>query len=317
MTLQRRLLAMLLTACCFAAHAEEYPARPVKVVVPFAAGSGTDIIARLVVDELRKDLGGTFVVENRQGASGQIAASAVARAAPDGYTLMVSTNTAHSANPFLFKKISYDPIQDFTPIGRINYFVFVLLVNADLPVTTTSELIQHAHKTRKISFAYGNSTGQLAGALLSRSSKMDALAAPYKSTPPALTDLAGGQVDFMFVDWASAQGSVKGGRVRAIGVQADQRSSLLPGIPAVGETVPGYTFVGWGGLFGPAGLPAPIVDKLNASLNKALAAPIVRQRMADMGLEPAPSTPQVFSTFVREQLDVWGSKIREVGIAPE
>ncbi|WP_454754684.1 Bug family tripartite tricarboxylate transporter substrate binding protein [Cupriavidus necator] len=317
MTMHRLLSGLLLAAASVLAHAEEYPVRPVRVVVPFAAGSGTDILTRLVVGELQKEVGGAFVVDNRPGASGQIAAEAVARAQPDGYTLMVSTNTAHSANPYLFKKISYDPIRDFTPIGRINYFVFVLLVNAQLPVKTTDELIAYARRQGKISYAYGNATGQVAAGILTRGAKLNALPVPYKSTPPAMTDLAAGQVDFLFVDWASAQPFLKGGRVRAIGVQADNPSPLVPNLPAVGKSVPGYSFIGWGGLFGPAGLPVPIVQKLNDALLRVLAKPSVRQHMAEMGLEPAPAPTPVFRAFVHDQLGIWGGKISEAGVQAE
>ncbi len=228
------------------AVAQTFPDKPIRVLVPFAAGSGTDILARIVTDEMRASMGANFVIDNRAGASGQIAAEVVAKANPDGYTLFLSTNTPHSANPFLFKKINYDPVKDFDAVARMIYFVFILVVNPNTNIKTVSDLIANVKANPgKTSYAFGNSTGQVNGAYFVSAAKLDSLAVPYKSTPPAMTDLIAGQVQFMFVDAASSQGHVKSGRLRAIAVMSDKRWDVLPDLPGVGETVPGFDTVPW------------------------------------------------------------------------
>ena len=309
--------ALLLVLSGFAA-AQAYPDKPIRVLVPFAAGSGTDILARVVTEELRASMGANFVIDNRAGASGQIAAELVAKANPDGYTLFLSTNTPHSANPFLFKKINYDPVRDFDAVARMIYFVFILVVNPNSNIKTVPELIAHVKANAgRISYAFGNSTGQVNGAYFVSAAKIDALPVPYKSTPPAMTDLISGQVQFMFVDAASSQGNVKSGRLRAIAVMSDKRSDLFPDLPAVGETVPGFDTVPWAGMFAPAGTPKAVINKLNAEIVKAINKPAVNQRLAEMGLAPGPSTPAELDRFVKEQLAAWGKKIKDAGIQPE
>src|SRR5688572_8913276 len=205
------------------ASAQSYPDRPIRVIVPFAAGTGTDILARIVTEELRATLNTNFVIDNRAGGSAQIAAELAAKAAPDGYTLFLSTNTPHSANPFLFKKLNYDPIRDFAPVARMIYYVFVLAVNPNSGMRTVPELIAYVRANPgKTSYGFGNSTGQVNGAYFVTAAKLDALPVPYKSTPPAMTDLIGGRVHWMFVDVASSQGHVKAGRLRAIGLMGDK-----------------------------------------------------------------------------------------------
>lgn len=317
-----RLLSAL-AACVLAlstgsAAAQAYPSRPIRVIVPFAVGSGTDILTRLITEELQKSLGQPFVIDNKPGASSQIAAEAAAKAEPDGYTLMMTTNTAHSANPHLFKKLRYDPLKDFTPIARVNYFLFALAVKADSPIRTPQELVAHVRANPgKFSYGFGNSTGQVAGAHFVKYGRMDAQPVPYKSTPPAMTDIAVGQVEFMFVDWAAAQSFIKAGKLKLIGVQSDTRSAMLPELPPVGETVPGFTFTVWGGMIGPAGMPPAIVQTLNAAVNKVLATPAVRERMMGLGLEPAPMSLEDFRRFTVEQHAAWGKSIRDAGIQPE
>ncbi len=297
---------------------QAFPDKPIRVLVPFAAGSGTDILARIVTDEMRASMGANFVIDNRAGASGQIAAEVVARANPDGYTLLLSTNTPHSANPFLFKKINYDPVRDFDAVARMIYFVFILVVNPNSNIKTVPDLIANVKASPgKTSYAFGNSTGQVNGAYFVSAAKLDSLAVPYKSTPPAMTDLIAGQVQFMFVDAASSQGHVKSGRLRAIAVMSDKRSSIFPDLPGVGETVPGFDTVPWAGMFAPAKTPKAVINKLNAEIVKAITKPAINQRLADIGLAPGPSTPAELDHFVKEQLGAWGKKIKDAGIQPE
>ena len=300
------------------AIAQNFPDKPIRVVVPFAAGSGTDILARIVTEEMRTSMGANFVIDNRAGASGQIGAELVARANPDGYTLFLSTNTPHSANPFLFKKINYDPIKDFAAVSRMIYYVFILIVNPNSGIKTVPELITYVKANPgKISYAFGNSTGQVNGAYFTSAAKLDALPVPYKSTPPAMTDLIAGQVHYMFVDAASSQGHVRSGRLRAIAVMSDKRSDLFPDLPGVGETVPGFDTVPWAGMFAPAGTPKAVINRLNKEIVKAINKPAVNQKLAESGLQPSPSAPEELDRFVKQQLAAWGKKIQDAGIQPE
>ncbi len=312
------LLPALILAASGSAGAQNFPDKPVRVLVPFAAGSGTDILARIVSEELRTTLGVNFVIDNRAGASGQIAAELAAKANPDGYTLFLSTNTPHSANPFLFRKLNYNPDKDFAAIARMIYYEFILAVNPNSGIRTVPELITYIKANPgKTSYAFGNSTGQVNSAYFVSAARLDSLAVPYKSTPPAMTDLIAGQVQYMFVDAASSQGHIKSGRLRAIAVMSDKRSGVTPDLPAVGETVPGFDTVPWAGMFAPAGTPKAVITRLNTEIVKAIKKPAIHQRLADIGLQPAPSTPAELDQFVKEQRAAWGKKIRDAGIQPE
>lgn len=314
----RKFLPCLLFVLSGSVFAQNFPDKPIRVLVPFAAGSGTDILARIVTEEMRASMGANFVIDNRAGASGQIAAELVAKANPDGYTLLLSTNTPHSANPFLFKKINYDPVKDFAAVSRMIYYVFILVVNPNSGIKTVPELIANIKANPgKNSYAFGNSTGQVNGAYFVSAAKLDSLPVPYKSTPPAMTDLIAGQVQWMFVDAASSQGHIKSGRLRAIAVMSDKRSAIFPDVPAVGETVPGFDTVPWAGMFAPAGTPKAVINRLNAEIVKAINKPAVNQRLADAGLAPGPSTPAELDLFVKQQLAAWGRKIKDAGIQPE
>jgi tripartite-type tricarboxylate transporter receptor subunit TctC len=263
-------------------------------------------------------MGANFVIDNRAGASGQIAAELVAKANPDGYTLFLSTNTPHSVNPFLFKKINYDPVKDYAAVSRMIYYAFVLATNPNLGIKTVPELISYIKANPgKTSYAFGNGSGQVNGAYFVSAAKLDSLAVPYKSTPPAMTDLIAGQVQWMFVDAASSQGHIKTGRLRAIAVMSDKRSSVLPDLPAVGETVPGFDTEPWAGMFVPAGTSKAIITRLNLEIVKAINKPAVNQKLAEMGLQPAPSTPAELDQYVKQQLAAWGKKIKDAGIQPE
>ena len=309
-------LSMMLCAAAYGQGA--YPDKPIRVIVPFGPGTGTDILARILTEDLRAGLGWNFVVDNRAGGSAQIAAELAARAAPDGYTVFLSTNTPHSANPFLYKKLNYDPIKDFAAVCRIIHYGFILAVNPNSGIRTVPDLLAFV-KSRpgKTSYAFGNSTGQVNGAYFVKAANLDSVAVPYKSTPPAMTDLIGGQVHFMFVDMASSQGHVKAGRLRAIGVMSDQRSKLMPDLPAVGETVPGFDTTPWAGFFVPAGTPKTIISRLSTETLKTLNKPAVNQKLTELGLEPVPSGPEELDRFVQQQLKNWGKKIRDAGIQPE
>jgi tripartite-type tricarboxylate transporter receptor subunit TctC len=318
-----RLLASLAVLLCAisaqaAAPVSSYPERPIRVIVPFGPGTGTDILARTLTEDLRAGLGWNFVVDNRAGGSAQIAAELAAKAPADGYTVFLSTNTPHSANPFLFKKINYDPIKDFAAVCRIIHYGFILVVNPNSKIGTVPELLAFAKaRPGKTSYAFGNSTGQVNGAYFVKAAKLDSIPVPYKSTPPAMIDLIGGQVHFMFVDMASSQAHVKAGRLRAIGVMSDQRSKLMPDLPAVGETVPGFDTTPWAGFFVPAGTPKAIISRLSSETLKTINKPAINQKLTELGLEPVPAGPEELDRFVQQQLKNWGKKIRDAGIQPE
>ena len=297
-----------------------YPDRPVRIIIGFGPGSGTDILARLIGEELRAALGQPFVIDNRPGASAQIAATAAAKAPPDGYTLFLTSNSSHSVNPHIFKKLPYDPIADFTPIGGIAYFPFIVAVNATLPVRTPQDLVSYARANRgKLFYAYGTPTVQIPAEALNRLLKLEAVGVPYKSSPAALTDVAGGQAQFLVVDLASARPHLQSGRLRALAVTTSRRTGLAPELPTVEESfgLRDFDLAAWTGLFGPAGLPREITDKLSVTLQQVLAKPAVAERILAAGAEPTPSDALSFAALVKRQLEVWGRKVSDAGIVPE
>lgn len=308
--------ALLLSA---GALAQAYPNKVVKLVVPFAAGSGTDAVARIAAQNLTDVFGQQVIVENKPGANGAIAAEFVARSAPDGYTLFITTNTTHSANPSLMKKINYDPVKDFAPVSRMGNLPFMLVVNPDLPVKSVKDLIDYAKKNPgKVSYGTGNSTGIVAGATFALANKIELLHVPYKSTPPAMTDVMGGQVSMMFTDLASGIGNVKAGRMRALAVTTAQRSALVPDLPSMEEAgVPNFDLNSWNGIFAPAGTPAEIVNRLNAELVKMVAKPEVKEKFAQLGFDAFTSTPAELDAFVRSELVKWAKLVKDAGIEAE
>ena len=303
-----------------AQSSQAWPAKPGKIVTAFAAGSASDFVARLLAQELQAEYGQAFVVDNKPGASGFIAAELVAKAPADGYTLFLSTNTIHSGNPHLFKKLPYDPMGDFTPIARICNFLFVLAVSADQPLKSFADLKAYAKaQPDKVSFAYGNSTGQIAGAALSSLAGLNALAVPYKSTPQALSALVAGEVTYLFVDLASSQALLKAGRLRALAITTEARSQLAPDLPplATSANLPGFDLAAWVGVLGPAGMPADVTNRLSVSLNRILARKEVVDRLTSMGADVAPGTAAELQAYMRQQLVAWRDKIKAAGIQPE
>lgn len=305
-----------LMAASVAHAASDYPNKPITLVVPFPAGSGTDAVGRIFGSELSAILGQQIVVENKPGANATIAASYVARAKPDGYTLFVTTNTSHSAAPWLMKNVSYDPVKDFTPIARGGNLPFILVVNPKRPWKNVSELVADAKKNPgRITYASGNSTGIVAGATLANRAGIDILHVPYKGTPQGLTDVVGGQVDFMFTDLTSGLPFVQSGQLRALAVSTAERSAIVPDLPSMAEAgVKDFDLNSWNGYFGPAGLPPEVVAKLNAAINQVVAKPEVKKRLADLGFDAFSSTPEAFAQFVSDQRTLWGKLIKDAGI---
>jgi len=301
-----------------AAWADYYPSRPLRIVVPFGAGSGTDFVARLIGEELRKDLNTNVVIDNRPGASGIIGVDAVVKSPPDGYTLLLTTVTTVSANPFLFKKLPYDPVKDLQPVANFVETQMVLLVAPDSPVQGVRELSQWLRDNpSRAAYGYGSGVSQIAGASFAKRGGAAATGISYKSSPQALTDLIGGRIPYLFLDMTTATSQVKAGSVRALAVSGEQRLSELPHVPTLVESgMSGFTLLAWCGFFAPAGTPLPIVDRLSASLLRIVAKPAVREKLSVAGVV-SPMDAKSFTSYLAEQRMAWGEKIRESGIEPE
>jgi tripartite-type tricarboxylate transporter receptor subunit TctC len=321
MTGRRGILAAIaaITMFCAAGNGlaqSAYPNRAITLVLPFAAGSGTDTTTRLIGKELGTALGANIVIDNKAGANGSIAASFVARAPADGYTLFVTTNTTHSANPYLLKNMSYDPIKDFTPIARTGDLPFMLVLHPEIPANSVGELIALARKEPgKYSYASGSSSAIVSGATFANLAKLDLLHVPYKSSPPALTDVIAGRVSMMFVDVPTGLPHVNGRVLKALAVTTKYRSKLLPELPTMDEAgVTGFDITSWQGYLGPANLPKDIVLRLNTELRKIVDRPDIKKDLADRGMEAFSGPPEQFDAFLKDQLVVWEKLIREAGI---
>ena len=322
----RRLAPLSLTAAalCFAlasaaTAAEGYPERPVTFVVPYTAGSQTDQVARLLAQALQERLGQPFLVENKAGSSGLLAALTVARAAADGYTLMVTTNTTHAAAPGLFKNVPYDPVKDFTPIAQIGIFRSVIAANMNLPVRSMGELVSYARANPgKLEYGQGNGTTQVVFETMKKRVGIDIVRVPYRSNPAATIDLVAGHIAVAAPDYPNGLPQIKAGRIRPLAVMTKERSRILPDVPTLDETVmPGFDIQAWVGMFGPAHLPPEVVDTLGRELEKILARPDVRQRFLDSGSEVLWKGPAEFSAFVKTEVVKWTALAKEANIQPE
>ena len=313
-------VALFLASALFlsCAHAQNYPSRPVKLVVPFPAGSATDQIARVVGHELQSALGQPFVVENKAGAQGGIAAAEVAKAAPDGYTLMVTTNTPQAANVSLFKKLAYDPVKDFAPIARLGTISFMLMVRADFPAKNLKEFLGHARANPgKLSAGYGSAGSQVSQAMLRQMGRIDFVDVPYKGLPQAITDVLGGTIHFTFADLANALAQQKGGKLHGIAVTSAKRTKLAPDVPAIAEELPGYELIAWFALVAPAGTPPAIVSQLHGRVEAALARPEVASRFSVLGTDVAPMNPRELAGFIDSEIAKWARMVKAAGIEPQ
>jgi tripartite-type tricarboxylate transporter receptor subunit TctC len=309
-------IAPIAIALVTAASAQApYPNRNITLVLPFAAGSGTDTTTRLIGKEVGTALGVSTVIDNKAGANGSIAASYVARSAPDGYTLFVTTNTTHSANPFLLKNMTYDPMKDFTPIARTGDLPFMLVIHPDIPANSVAELIALAKKEPgKYSYASGSSSAIVSGATFARLAGIDLLHVPYKSSPPALTDVIAGRVSMMFVDVPTGLPHVNAKALKALAVTTKRKSALLPELPTMDETVKGFDITSWQGWLGPANMPKDMVAKLNAEIRKVIERPEIKSQLAERGMEAFSGSPEEFEAFLKEQLVLWEKLITDAGI---
>ena len=314
------LAASMIVAFGLLAQAQDYPSRPVTLVAPYAAGGGADLVARLLAQKLGDQLGQSFVVENRLGAGGVIAAASVAKAAPDGHTLFMGTSTQLAIQVTLHKKLPYDPATDFAPIALVASVPFVLLVHPALPVHSVADLIRLA-KEKPGTLTFGSSgvggPPHLYTELLKTMTGMQLTHVPYKGTAQAINDVVAGHVPLIFSDIAPAVQLIKEGRLRPLGISSATRFANLPDVPPIAEAgVPGFNAVAWLMVVAPAGTPKPIVDKLHGTLKSIAAAPDVQRRLLDLGNIPLTSPPPAeLATYVKSEIGRWGKVVDQAGIA--
>lgn len=319
--IQRRLALLLpLLVAPLIAHAQPYPSKPVRVIVPFAPGGPADVLARVIGQELSEALGQPFVVENKVGAAGNIGVEQIAKAMPDGYTVGIVPVGNVAVNPSLFPTLPYKA-SELAPVAMLATVENVLVVNADVPAKSLKELLALAkQKPGTLSFASpgAGSQAHLAGELMALSAEVKLIHVPYKGIGPALNDVVGGQVTMMFGAMSAVLPHVKSGKLRALGVASIKRSATMPELPTIAEQgLPRFEAVSWYALMAPAGTPAPIIDRLNAESARALAKPAIREKFAAQGLEPGGGKPQELATEIQAETVRWADVIRKQNIKPE
>ncbi|HEX3059236.1 MAG TPA: tripartite tricarboxylate transporter substrate binding protein [Usitatibacter sp.] len=313
------LLTFLALAVAPFAHAQDdYPNRTVRIIVPFAPGGSTDVVARILADKLGTGLKQSFVVENRAGAGGNIGADAVAKASPDGYTLLMGTTGVLAINKYLYKEMSFDPERDLVPVSYTSLITNILVVNPQVPAKTVGELVALARaKPGSLTFASsgaGSST-HLSAELFKSMAGVDILHVPYKGSSQAITDLMGGQVTMLFDNAPSSIPFVEQGKLRALAVTSTKRLPNLPDVPTLDEAgVKGYESLSWSGIMAPAGTPKRVIDKLNAAIEKILRDPDVKQRFASLGVEPVGGPPEAFSRHIRAESEKWARVVKTANI---
>ncbi len=300
--------------------AAAYPDKPITLVVPWAAGGSTDILARLLSQHLTTSLGQSVIVENRSGASGNIGSSYVARSKPDGYTLLVGSMSTHTMNQALYATMPFDGVKDFTPIAELALVTNTMVINPELPVKNVAEFIEYA-KARPGQIAYASagagSTNHLSAAMFEKATGIKMTHVPYRGGAPAVLDTVANRTQVLFSAGTQTLPHVKSGKLKLLAVTEDKRSPLLPGVPTVAETVPGYELAVWYGAFGPAGMDPAVVDRLNKEINRILALPEVQKQMGDIGVQVLQTTPQQFGVVLQRDADKYGKLVRELGIRAE
>jgi tripartite-type tricarboxylate transporter receptor subunit TctC len=316
--MKRWLLVLAAAAAAYAPalRAETYPNRPITMIAAFGAGSASDTVSRVIAEPLGTALKQTVVVEPRPGADGALAASFVAHAPADGYTIFMATNSPLSADPFLLKDVSYDAVKDFTAVSRVGSFTLMLVINPAIPATSIKELIAYAKAhPGQLSFASGNTSGVVAGETLKHWAGIDMLHVPYKSTPPALADVIAGRVSMMFADLTTGMPHVKAGTLRALAVTRLKRSSLFPDLPTMDEAgVTGFDLDSWAGVVAPARTPPEIVTRLNGELRRIIDSPEVKTKLMTVGFEAFSSTPEELGSYIKVQLDKWSKMVSDAKI---
>lgn len=315
-TFPRLLAGLLFAAGLVVAHADAYPSRPIRLIVPYAAGQGTDIAARYLADELAKELKQPLVVDNRAGAGGNVGALAAARSAPDGYTIMIGTNATNAANTFLYANPGFDPQQDFEPIGMVGILPLVYVANNASRINNIPELIQAAKaKPDTLNVAVSTTTCRVANELFKQRAGAPTFPIDYKGSGQALAAVIGNQTEFMVDTITSLRGAIAGKQVKALGVTSAHESKLLPGVKSVAEQgVPGYELVGWTVIYAPKGIPAEASRTLTAALSKTLARREVHEKLLDIGIEPVAKTGDELKAFGAAEKEKWGRLITAAGL---
>jgi len=307
--------ALLVAVPAFA----QYPNKSIRIVVPFGAGSATDLISRVIGSSVSAAVGQPVVIDNKAGADGAIAASEVAKAAPDGYTLLMATNSPLSVVPAMKKSPPYDPLADFTPITDVGRYTFFVVVNPSVPAKTLPELIQHAKANPgKINYATGNTTGIVSSALLASLAKIEMVHVPYKTEPQVMPDLVSGRVQMMFASSTTSMPLIREGKLRALVTTLPRRSHLLPDLPTIAEAgYPTFSIISWAGLYGPAKMPAEVTARLNKEFVAAMGRAEVQEAMQKQAFVLTPSSPEKLAAWTKEQLESYRNILKAVGIQPE
>jgi len=319
----KRLLCIVVAASAAmfstALHADNYPSKPITIITAFGPGSASDTIARVLAQPLGAALKQSVIVEARTGANGAISAMYVARQPADGYTILLTTNSPHSAAPFLMKNIAYDPVKDFSPVSRYGSFTLMLLVHPSIPAKNVKEFIEYVRANPgKVSFASGNTAGVVAGETIKHFGKLDMLHVPYKSTPQALTDLIAGRTQMMVADFTTGMPHVQSGALRALAITRIKRSAIYPELPTMDEAgIPGFDMDAWAGFVAPAGTPPDVVKLLNTEMRKIIDTPETKATLAKVGFEGFSSSPEEFGDFIKVQLGKWKKMVEDAGIQPE
>jgi tripartite-type tricarboxylate transporter receptor subunit TctC len=300
---------------------QEYPTQPVKIIVPFVAGGGVDVVARIIAPKLGEELGQSVIIENRGGAGGVLGAAAVAQAPPDGYTLLFGTGSTHGTNPSIYPRLSYDPVRDFVPIVLVSSSPLLLVSATPVHARSVKDLIDLAHVRRgELSYAsYGTgSINHLAAELFNAMAEIQANHVPYRGSAPALTDLIAGRISYMFDGVSTSLGYIEAGTIRVLGVAGPRRTPVLPDVPTISDAaIPGFDTTVWFGLFAPAGTSRTAVDKINGKMNAVLAAPDVRGSFDKLGIEPVGGPPGVLVERVKSEIQKWAGIVREKNIRLE
>lgn len=313
---RRLLLGAAMALGLAGAAAAEYPDRPITLVIPFAAGGSTDVVGRIVAERMSQELDQQVIVQNVGGAGGSLGAAQVAKADPDGYTILMATVATHALNPLILKQKPYDPVADFAPVSLLVLVPNVLAVNPELPVNTVQELIDLA-KAEPLAYASsGNGTPlHLSGELFKAMAGVDITHIPYKGSGPALTDVLGNQVPIIFDNLPSASGHIASGKLRALGVTTAERAPSFPDIPAIAETLPGYETYTWNALFAPAGTRPEAVEALNKAALAAMADPAVAERMKEFSATIVASTPEELAEHVKAEMAKWEPVVRDANVS--
>jgi tripartite-type tricarboxylate transporter receptor subunit TctC len=321
MTIKTMTLALFAAAISITqtfAQTNTYPNKPIKFVVPFPAGSATDAVGRILAQAMSDELKQPIAVENKAGSNGVLGADAVKQAAGDPYTLLVTTSTTQAAVVSLYKKLSYDPIRDFTPIGKIGQTGFILMVKPDFPAKDMREFIAYAKANPgKLNYGHGSSGSWVSAALLSEAAGINTVAIAYRGIPPALTDLMGGQIQFAFADVGNAVTQMNGGLLRGLAVTTAKRAGKAPAVPPMGDTVKDYDISAWFALMAPAGIPADATKKLNDSLQIVLAKPAVREKLANAGIDMDVQDNEGLARTIAAEVKKWAVWVKVAGITPE